>query len=587
MVLLREYRIPLPISVEEYKVAQLYMVAKVSRNSTSHGEGVEIVENRPFNDGALSGQFTHKIFHLGSRLPTWMRSFAPSALQIEEKAWNAYPYCKTYYTCPLLGDRFSLSIETRYAPDSGTQSNCLGLSKEDLSIREIDIIDIARDPVDPLKYKVEEDPTIFQSQKTGRGKLEQNWMSTSSPIMCSYKVCKVEFRCWGIQSRVEQYIQKNAIRDILFMGHRQVFCWIDEWFGMDMNDIRKMEEQVKLELKQQLQQQQIQKNKSNSNNNNTTFNNNNITQGNDDDEQGESSQQSSSSSSTLLPPPIPPPPPPPPPPTIIRSTNNNTNNNNQTTVNNSSSPSSSPSTSPYFDNNLNEIVISLKRMMIVDINSFAVTFTLIVGLAVVGFINLASHSLLWMCAMVALFVTLFQVWFAIRENRLLLAPNNMTYPGNHHSIWGVNRYHNNSNHNNNNGNVHNGSFVQPLNNRFPHLINAPLNLQLTLIDRDFNSNDYEMLLALDQDNLNYGAAKKEEIESLPMHTIKSDNDIEHLFSDTQSSSQQPTSCSICLDEFEIDNHLKTLPCLHHFHSECIDKWLKIKANCPICKSSLT
>ena len=33
---------------------------------------------------------------LSSRLPGWIKAFIPgSALKLEEKAWNAYPYCKT------------------------------------------------------------------------------------------------------------------------------------------------------------------------------------------------------------------------------------------------------------------------------------------------------------------------------------------------------------------------------------------------------------------------------------------------------------------------------------------------------------
>ena len=27
---------------------------------------------------------------------------------------------------------------------------------------------------------------------------------------------------------------------------------------------------------------------------------------------------------------------------------------------------------------------------------------------------------------------------------------------------------------------------------------------------------------------------------------------------------------------------KTLPCMHIYHSECIDKWLMINKVCPIC-----
>jgi hypothetical protein len=33
-MLIKEYRIPLPLTVEEYKIAQLYMIAKKSREET-------------------------------------------------------------------------------------------------------------------------------------------------------------------------------------------------------------------------------------------------------------------------------------------------------------------------------------------------------------------------------------------------------------------------------------------------------------------------------------------------------------------------------------------------------------------------
>jgi len=262
MVLTKEYRIPLPVSVDEYKIAQVYMVAKMSKEQTGHGEGVEIVENRPYYenetttpDGAggdnrkPTGQYTHKIYHIGSRLPSWIKAVAPtSALQVVEKAWNAYPFCKTVYSCPFLGDRFNITIITRYLPDAGTSENALDLTDQQLSERVVDTVDIAMDPIDPSKYKPEEDPTIFASTKTGRGKLREGWMNSTQPVMTSYKYCSVEFRYWGLQSRVENFVHKAALRDVFLLGHRQAFCWMDEWFGLTMEDVRQYEKKAEEEL---------------------------------------------------------------------------------------------------------------------------------------------------------------------------------------------------------------------------------------------------------------------------------------------------------------------------------------------------
>lgn len=48
----QEYRIVLPMEVEQYHVAQLYMVAKSSLEDTTGGAGVEVVTNEPYDDGS-------------------------------------------------------------------------------------------------------------------------------------------------------------------------------------------------------------------------------------------------------------------------------------------------------------------------------------------------------------------------------------------------------------------------------------------------------------------------------------------------------------------------------------------------------
>ncbi|CAK8568694.1 unnamed protein product [Lathyrus sativus] len=42
-------------------------------------------------------------------------------------------------------------------------------------------------------------------------------------------------------------------------------------------------------------------------------------------------------------------------------------------------------------------------------------------------------------------------------------------------------------------------------------------------------------------------------------------------------------CCICIANYENDDELRELPCLHLFHKDCVDKWLKINALCPLCK----
>ncbi|CAF2547788.1 unnamed protein product [Rotaria sp. Silwood2] len=45
-------------------------------------------------------------------------------------------------------------------------------------------------------------------------------------------------------------------------------------------------------------------------------------------------------------------------------------------------------------------------------------------------------------------------------------------------------------------------------------------------------------------------------------------------------------CAICMDEFKQNDEAKRLPCSHHFHEECILRWLRMHGTCPTCRVTL-
>jgi len=47
-----------------------------------------------------------------------------------------------------------------------------------------------------------------------------------------------------------------------------------------------------------------------------------------------------------------------------------------------------------------------------------------------------------------------------------------------------------------------------------------------------------------------------------------------------------TTCAVCMQDFEQDEELRSLHCSHYFHKECIDKWLAVGTNCPVCKGEV-
>ncbi|XP_032086116.1 cytoplasmic phosphatidylinositol transfer protein 1-like [Thamnophis elegans] len=241
-MLVKEYRICMPLTTEEYRVGQLYTISKHSHQESDRGEGVEVVKNEPHEDPVHGpGQFTEKRVHLSSKLPSWARAVTPRIFYITEKAWNYYPYTITEYTCSFL-PKFSIYIETKYEDNCGNGTNIF-LNEKLLGDHDVMFLDIAFDEIPERYYRSLEDLRSFCSAKTGRGPLQEGWREHTQPIMCSYKLVTVKFEVWGLQTRVEQFVHK-VIRDILLIGHRQAFAWVDEWSGMTMDEVRLYEKET-------------------------------------------------------------------------------------------------------------------------------------------------------------------------------------------------------------------------------------------------------------------------------------------------------------------------------------------------------
>lgn len=257
-MLIHEFRIILPLTVDEYEVAQLYTIVDMSIAETGGGEGIEVLKNEPFTNIPLlhgqctSGQYTHKIYHVERKTPNLLKLILPKgSLQVHEESWNAYPYMKTVLTNPgYMKDGFQLDIESLHQNNRGDQENVLQLPSDVLCKRRVTVIDIANDSINHRDYDKDFDPTLYKSTKTGRGPLQNDWIQTVHPVMTCYKILKVHFKWFGLQNRVESYI-KNFEQNLFTNFHRRLFCRMDQWYGVTMEDIRRLEEESKEMLDEQ------------------------------------------------------------------------------------------------------------------------------------------------------------------------------------------------------------------------------------------------------------------------------------------------------------------------------------------------
>nr|XP_023884045.1 phosphatidylinositol transfer protein 1-like isoform X1 [Quercus suber] len=254
MVHVKEFRIVMPMSLEEYHVAHTYVVMKMSQQHTTGNEGVEVLENKDFEDDVLGkGRYTNKVYRLQSKVPSWLTTFAPAdALIMQEEAWNAFPKCKSVMKCPYF-PRFQLTIETVHTSGNGQSENVHGLSEEQLATREVEYIDIASTETNYWSYLVGNnnvDFTKFKSERAGRGPLLEGWQDRCDPVMTAYKLVTIDAPYWGFGYRLEQALVAGE-KALFLESHRNCFSWIDEWYGMTMQQVREVEQQTQSALNEQ------------------------------------------------------------------------------------------------------------------------------------------------------------------------------------------------------------------------------------------------------------------------------------------------------------------------------------------------
>ncbi|XP_058825986.1 E3 ubiquitin-protein ligase Iruka [Topomyia yanbarensis] len=76
------------------------------------------------------------------------------------------------------------------------------------------------------------------------------------------------------------------------------------------------------------------------------------------------------------------------------------------------------------------------------------------------------------------------------------------------------------------------------------------------------------------DNTGPPPLEKEKIAEIPKVTISAEQ------------VEMKLQCSVCWEDFQIDEVVRRLTCAHVYHESCIIPWLELHGTCPICRKSL-
>ena len=259
-MVVHEYRVVLPFSMDEFKLGIRYLCARQKEEmlDSSNGEKVHCVERTPFTgvphvvkthgrvaDRAgltSSGTYIHNRLFLGSRFPAWVSYIVPnSAMYVREECWNSWPYSFTRYTSELFPTQLDYTIESLHVEGSDVENRddvFADQTPAELKKRQIEILDIAK-PAGSTGGVVQGDPLEYRSVKTGRGPLSgPNWWASSAwsgPKMSVYKRCQCHARFFP--ESVEHAILHSTVRDLGTHCFRNMFCWMDQWVELSTQSV--------------------------------------------------------------------------------------------------------------------------------------------------------------------------------------------------------------------------------------------------------------------------------------------------------------------------------------------------------------
>lgn len=211
-MLLIEYRIKIPIEFSKYQIGHLYSIIEMSKEYTSRNVGVEILENTLCDAPRLPNQKKSKGFEKIQR--TSKRYYIPDSLVSEiglsgcilkETEYNGWPNIRT--TCTdETGTEFVIDTICKEISDLKNSDNIFRLPRYMLDKRKI------------VEINVDE----------------------SEPSMIVYKLLMVNH----MEENISLFIVKT-LTNAFTICHKKLIETFNTWNGLTIEDIRKMEIDLK------------------------------------------------------------------------------------------------------------------------------------------------------------------------------------------------------------------------------------------------------------------------------------------------------------------------------------------------------
>lgn len=223
-----QYRILLPYTLEEYNICQLYMASKHALEESKGEVSIKVVTNERYVHALLQDcQHTVKKMDIANKLPMLVRKVMPckSALHFVETSFNAYPRCSTTYRSEFFKEeKFLVTVN---------------------SVHLQGVVDMKENVLD-VPMEIWKKTSFIDINIADKSSLEADWHVTGDVVMTAMKHVSIVVNLFGFGWLTSNV--RDSLTGVFQSAHQKGFSEKDEWQGMSLEDIRKMEEDVKAQL---------------------------------------------------------------------------------------------------------------------------------------------------------------------------------------------------------------------------------------------------------------------------------------------------------------------------------------------------
>jgi hypothetical protein len=238
---LKEYRIPIPLTLDEYRLGQQWTEIELLKESLQTSstyvsiydyitdkENLEIINEKiplilkPNITSAT--KLLYKKYHIKDQLPKFIDLFfdkTKTDLVLDEYSWENWPYTLTIIE--NIENDIRVIIQSYYANNNNSQVYFTLNDEQIKYLKDYEIINIAEKIEEKKEYRIDEDPTKNISVKKPNilplelnSKWYEHWPITQ-PSMCVYKL--IEFTILNEKTDEKSFFTKTTNKYIVKLQH--------------------------------------------------------------------------------------------------------------------------------------------------------------------------------------------------------------------------------------------------------------------------------------------------------------------------------------------------------------------------------